>query len=306
MKSELTPPGEIIDVNGRKVHVQRYGKGSPSVVFESGLFDTSFAFAKVQAPLSKLTSTLSYDRAGVGYSEPSNNLNRNRIAMAAELYELLDTIELSYPLVFVGWSAGGIYIREFAHQHPEMVAGMVFIDSAHESGFDRYPEEIAGIIQKAWDELIELFARMSKLTYGEILKEIADSNFWQNWHPDTHQYLKDICRPEFLKYCLQLDSYFDEDTNLGNDALKSLGDIPLVVISRLKSNNPNLNEKQVKLASEIFNVNQSELAGLSTVSRHIKADCGHDIANEKPEIVIEAIRDVIRQLRTESDLLPIS
>ena len=126
------------------------------------------------------------------------------------------------------------------------------------------------------------------------------------WHPDTHKYLEDTARPEVLKYFLKLNSYFDEDTNLGNDALRSLGDIPLVVISRLKGNNPNLNEKQVKLASEIFNINHSELAGLSTISRQIKADCGHDIANEKPEIVIEAIRDIVRQVRTESDLFSIS
>ena len=297
MKNQLSPPGRLINVNGRKVHVQCFGSGSPSVVFESGLFDTSFAFAKVQPQLSTFTKTISYDRAGVGYSESSSNPNRVSAVMASELYELLETLKLHKPVVLVGWSAGGIYIREFAHEHPEMIAGMVFIDSAHESGFDRYPGEIARILQKGWDELIELFNRMSKLTHEELLIEIADSNPWQDWHPDTHKYLEDTCRPEFLKYCLQLGSYFDEDTNLGDDALKSLGDIPLVVISRVKSNNPNLNVKQARRASEIFNVNQSELAGLSTVSRHIKVDCGHDIANEKPEIVIKAIEDVVKQVR---------
>ena len=67
-QTELSPPGELIDVNGRKVHVQRYGKGSPTVVFESGLLSNSLAFAKVQPEIAKITSALSYDRAGMGYS----------------------------------------------------------------------------------------------------------------------------------------------------------------------------------------------------------------------------------------------
>jgi hypothetical protein len=70
-RDELPLPGELINVKGRKVHVQRDGIGSPTVVFESALFGNSLSFARVQPEISKITGTLSYDRAG--YSEPSSN-----------------------------------------------------------------------------------------------------------------------------------------------------------------------------------------------------------------------------------------
>ena len=294
LKKEL-PPGELINVNGRMVHVQRGGIGSPTVVFESALFGNSLSFARVQPEISKITSTLSYDRAGLGYSEPSFNPERTSSVIASELFELLETLGLREPLVLVGWSAGGIYIREFAYLHPEMVAGMVLIDSSHEAQKHRYPEEIALKFSQDDEEDIAHLTRVSNLTREEILKEMADAPPWRNRHPDTHKYFADQVRPETFKYHLQLISYFGKD--MDQEALKSLGDIPLTVISRSNVNFPILNEEQDRLAAEIWHGLQNELANLSTASRQIKVDSGHDIANQKPEIVIEAIKEMIERIR---------
>lgn len=295
--NELPPPGEIINLNGRKVHVQRDGIGSPTVVFESALFGNSLSFARVQPEISKITSTLSYDRAGLGYSEPSPNPERISSVIASELFELLETLDLREPLALVGWSAGGIYIREFAHLHPEMVAGMVFIDSSHEAQKHRYPEEIVLKFSQDDEEEIAHLTRVSKLTREEILKELADAPPWRNRHPDTHKYFADQVRPETFKYHLQLISFFGEDTDQDVEALKSLGDIPLTVISRSNVNYPILNEEQDRLAAEIWHELQNELAELSTTNRQIKVDSGHDIANQKPEVVIEAIKEMIERIR---------
>jgi len=95
---------------------------------------------------------------------------------------------------------------------------------------------------------------------------------------------------------LQLISYFGKDTDQ-EEAPKSLGDIPLTVISRSKVSFPILNEEQDRLAAEIWHGLQNELAELSTTSRQIKVDSGHDIANQKPEIVIEAIKEMVEWIR---------
>jgi pimeloyl-ACP methyl ester carboxylesterase len=298
LKKELPPPGELINVNGRKIHVQRAGIGSPTVVFESALFGNSLSFARVQPEISKITSTLSYDRAGLGYSEPSPNPERVSAVIASELFELLETLDLREPLVLVGWSAGGIYIREFAHLHPEMVAGMVFIDSSHEAQKHRYPEEIAQKFSQDDEEEMAHLTRVSQLTREEILKELADAPPWRNRHPDTHKYFADQVRPETFKHHLQLIAYFGKDTDQ-EDALKSLGDIPLTVISRSNVNFPILNDEQDRLAAEVWHGLQNELAELSTNSRQIKVDSGHDIANQKPGIVIETIKEMIAWMRLE-------
>lgn len=108
MPTELQPPGELIDVNGRKVHVQRMGTGSPIVLFEAGLSTDSLAFYGVQIELSKFTHTISYDRAGMGYSDRSPNPERTSKVFVAELLELVKVLNLTEPLILAGWSAGGI------------------------------------------------------------------------------------------------------------------------------------------------------------------------------------------------------
>ena len=296
LEKELPPPGEIINVNGRKVHVQREGIGAPTVVFESALFGNSLSFARVQPEISKITSTLSYDRAGLGYSEPSPNPERISSVIASELFELLETLDLCEPLVLVGWSAGGIYIREFAHLHPDMVAGMVFIDSSNEAQKHRYPEDVALKFSQDDEEEIAHLTHVSQLTREEILKELGDAPPWRNRHPSTHKYFADQVRPETFKYHIQLLSFFGKDTDQA-EAPKSLSDIPLTIISRSNISFPILNEEQDKMAAEIWHRLQNELAALSTTNRQIKVDSGHDIANQRPEVVIEAIKEMIERIR---------
>lgn len=64
-----TPPGRLIDVGGHKMHINCSGRGSPTVVLESGLWNDSEVWYKVQPEISKLTRGCSYDRAGLGFSE---------------------------------------------------------------------------------------------------------------------------------------------------------------------------------------------------------------------------------------------
>ena len=295
--NKLKPPGELFDVNGRKVHIQRSGKGSPTVLFDSGFFDNSLAFGNVQPQIANLTSTISYDRAGMGYSEKSLNPKRNSKVIVSELFELIMALGLQDPLVFVGWSAGGIYIREFARQHKERIAGMVLIDSASECCEGRYPDDISVILEKNWKDLIGLIYNLSNMTYEEVIKELEVLKPWANTHPDTHKYFMDLARPELFKYCLKLPIFLDEDTNQHNNVLKTIGDFPMAVIYRSKLNTPNLTKEQRAKALKPYHKLQSELARFSTSSWHIKTDCGHDIANERPDIVIKAIEDIVMQVR---------
>ena len=296
--SVLIPPGELINVKGREVHVQRSGTGSPTVVFESGLLADSFAFAKVQPEIAKFASTISYDRAGMGYSEPSSNPERLSAVFVSELFDLLGTIAPHEPVVLIGWSAGGQYILEFASQHPDRVAGMLLIDSSTENELKRFPEDLAQIIQQDRTTFYERLTRLSKMTKVEILNDFGNNPPWQYRHPSTHQYYKDLVRPELIKYFLQILSFWIQEQNQSDSVFRSLGDIPLTVIYAIEDNRPLFNEEQNERVNKIWDDVQSELAGLSTQSRLIRLVSGHDIANEKPEIMIEAIKDIVTQVRS--------
>ena len=297
---ELSPPGDLIDVNGRKVHIQRHGKGSPIVVFESGIYADSFAFSKVQPEIAKITTAISYDRAGMGYSELSSEPKRTSPVIASELFELLEALGINDPLILAGWSAGGIYIREFYRQHPEMVAGLVLIDSVHENQDNRLPEEFKSQLEKNRNAALEFFTKSSKLTHEEILKELGDPPFWQNYPQHVHKYFIDLSRPELFEYLIRIYSFFfSNELTQGDLTPKSLGNLPLVVLFQT-SEDETLSESENKIASEVDTELARELAGLSTESQLIKVDCGHHIALEKPEVVIEAIEKVVEKVRKKT------
>ncbi len=55
-----------VDVGGYKLHVMVAGSGSPAVVFENGLGEPLDTWKTVQPEVAKLTTTISYDRGGLG------------------------------------------------------------------------------------------------------------------------------------------------------------------------------------------------------------------------------------------------
>src|ERR1044072_3236660 len=109
-RNELTAPGELFGVGGRRLHAVIPGeeRGKRPVVLEPGLTAMSSCWAWVQEELSKTTKVLSYDRAGLGWSDPSREPKDAR-SIAKDLHRLLDAANFPRPFVFAGHSMGGIF-----------------------------------------------------------------------------------------------------------------------------------------------------------------------------------------------------
>jgi pimeloyl-ACP methyl ester carboxylesterase len=86
--------------------------------------------------------------------------------------------------------------------------------------------------------------------------------------------------------------------------LDSLGDMPLVVLSRgltQMSTGPGVSAEDVTGFKAAEDAMQAEMAALSTRGKQIIAeDCGHHIHVEQPQLVIHAIREVVEAVRSES------
>lgn len=121
------PPGQLVDVGGYKLHIYCLGTGSPTVVTESGLGGSSPDWSLVQPAVSQSTRICSYDRAGAGWSE-AGPAPRTSEQIAKELHTLLVNAEVPGPYVLVGHSAGGLHIQVYAGQYPDEVAGLVLVD----------------------------------------------------------------------------------------------------------------------------------------------------------------------------------
>ena len=123
------PPGEIYIVNGHKMHMYCTGSGTPTIVLEAGLGDDAIVWGGVQPVLSKTTRVCAYDRTGLGWSDPLPP-PRDADHIAADLHGLLREAKITGPVVLMGHSMGGIYLRDYASRYPENVAGIVFVDSS--------------------------------------------------------------------------------------------------------------------------------------------------------------------------------
>jgi pimeloyl-ACP methyl ester carboxylesterase len=128
----LPAPGQMIDVGGYRLHLYCIGEsteGRPTVILESGLGATSSSWGWIQPSVAKTTRVCAYDRAGMGWSEPSPAA-RDAENIATELHTLLQNAQIPGPYVLAGWSYGGMYVRQYAGQYPDEVVGMVLLDSS--------------------------------------------------------------------------------------------------------------------------------------------------------------------------------
>jgi pimeloyl-ACP methyl ester carboxylesterase len=126
------PPGRFVDVGGHRLHILCTGSGEPTVVLESGLGGAgTVGWSLVQPEVSKFARVCSYDRAGLGYSDPGPSPRTAR-RVVQELRLLLDHSDIRGPLILVGESIGGLYVRVYASEYEQRVAGLVLVDASHE------------------------------------------------------------------------------------------------------------------------------------------------------------------------------
>lgn len=131
------PSGQLVDVGGYRLHIHCLGTGVPTVVTENGLGGSSPDWSLVQPAVSHITRICTYDRAGTGWSEAGPG-PRTSQRISAELHALLTNAGLPGPYVLVGHSAGGMHTQVFAGQYAADVAGLVLVDPTPAQAINRF------------------------------------------------------------------------------------------------------------------------------------------------------------------------
>jgi pimeloyl-ACP methyl ester carboxylesterase len=272
------PPGRLVDVGGYRMHIYCAGQGSPTVILDSGLSDSSLSWYKVQPEVARFIRVCSYDRSGLGWSDPSPR-PRNSQVFAEELHTLLHNAGIPAPFVLVGHSMGGYDVRVFASLYRSEVAGMVLVDASHPDLFTS-PAMRWGLAQ--WRGF--LVSRQRLMPFG-----IPRLMGWCDEGAPQPALRAVECRTSRLTETLaEHDSFARSGDQVR--ATGSLGDMPLAVLS----------EDPDKIFPEDFRAAflkcQDDLARLSTRASHVVAKgSGHQIQKERPDLVIAAIRQVVEQ-----------
>ena len=125
------PPGQFVQVEpARRLHFVCSGSGSPLVLFEVSGFSNSMSFVEARAGLAQRTRVCSYDRTGIGWSDRAPSTIPVSL-LAEDLGKVLDTLSPRAPAILVASSIGGLPAEFVARQHPERVAGLVFLDAGN-------------------------------------------------------------------------------------------------------------------------------------------------------------------------------
>lgn len=279
------PAGKMVSVGPHNVHLNCIGSGRPTVVFESDLDQYgSLSWVPVQRRIGELTRACSYDRAGILWSEPGP-LPRDGETIARELHTALDVAGEEGPYILVGHAFGGAYVRIFAGMYPDDVRGMVLMESSHPEMLSRFAE--AGLVPEIPDRNIRpMVLLLSRLGSPGRYK----GNVY-NLPPEIYDPVQALLPQSSM-------AWFDEKVESTNTLAQAghyeyLGDWPLIVLAT-SGPSPSLGDLGLKL-DELSIEMQRELLLLSKNSEFRSYEIGHYPQLQRPEVVIEAIEDVLER-----------
>ena len=308
-RRRFPPPGRLVRVNERRMHIHVTGEGTPTVVFESGMGASCLSWTLVQLQAAQFTRAVSYDRAGHGWSDLPRE-PRTAQQIAQELHVLLYAAGVPGPYVLVGHSFGGYLNRAFAHMYRNEVVGMVLVDSVHPAEWENPTPKQLRMLEvglryariAAWLARLGLvrfcLARLAQGSPG--LGRAAVSAFGVDTAAAAQRIAGEIRKlpAPILPVVRALWSQPKNFISLGKHvaelpvsaaqaaAASTLGDLPLVVLSGDHLAAP-------------YTDWQRDLAQLSSCGRHVVAsDSGHWIHLDHPELVTGAIREVVATARS--------
>lgn len=305
LKAAYPPPGRLVDVGEYSLHLQCIGTGRPIVLMEAGAGDMGLIWSLVQPEVGKFTTACVYDRAGHGWSDPGPiPFTASRIVQ--DLHMLLMRGAGPGPYVLVGHSLGGAIVRLFLKIYFFDVSGMVLVDSAHEEQLDRLP----AALRDAQERVVR--SNMRQLRLAAILARFGMLALRPSVFPTRPQlspHAAAAVRAVAVSDAKWLEAMQADQQAVGtmlNEVRTAGGSfmygVPLIVLARGR---PDALPPQASVTPDVladaekaWRDMQSELATRSTRGRLVVAEqSGHYIQLDQPNLVIDAIRQVVESVR---------
>lgn len=290
-------PGAFYEIDGAQMHINCTGSGSPTVVLEHAASASYMLWRRVQPELSQITRVCSYDRAGHGWSTTRDE-PRDAKTIVHELHSLLDKAGVKRPFIYVGHSAGGLYVREYAEEYPGELDGVALLEASSPQQINDLPgwrtsweEDKLDRKRTLWKDRLRVWSGWDRLT-GHCHVALSDQD-----KPFSGQYQARECRPGYVD--ADESELPDFDTSSKQAAgLHTFGPIPLLVISRDPSKESADSPEQVA-STQIWQKEQEDSKRLSPKSWRIIANgSGHMIPLDRPDLVVSQLTLLVNDVRT--------
>lgn len=276
----------LVDIGGRHVYLEGHGAGSPAVVLMAGgrssarywsddLNHPATPRSMVLPGVAAFSRVYAYDRPGT-YAEINGEIVPSRSDPVAqprtapdlveELHTLLQAAAIPGPYVLAGHSFGGFCARLYAATYPDEVAGLVLVDA-----------------------------------YSELLQEVMQPEQWQALVQLNRDLGSDVIHP--------IPGYGDAETTgygANNAAVRTavaaspLPPMPLAVLAHgrpFQQSDAAPGFAPGELEGYLLAANRAQAALVPNARFSVATRSGHDVHQDQPELVIEAIRQVVEGVR---------
>jgi pimeloyl-ACP methyl ester carboxylesterase len=298
-----TRAARLVDIGGgQRLNLYCLGSGSPTVILDAGMGDSTISWAMVQPAMAKTTRVCSFDRAGLGFSDAARRAS-TPVNQAEDLHALLGAAGVKPPYVMVGHSLAGMNVRVYADKYRDDVVGMVIVEGSHEDQsaegwalsapgdkekYDQYLRDQHACIDAARQGLVQ-----GTTMFEKCLGDTNDPRF----SPAINQAQATYGATEKWQAAVasERENVFYASADETRKTRTDFGDIPIIVLThspfptRTGESQDERNRKTLSWEGLHLRVAAMSTRGVN----EIVPDAGHYIQYDKPQVVIDAVNQAV-------------
>lgn len=307
-QSEFARPQQMVDIGGRRLNLYCSGSGPVTVVFDAPSGEAGWSWFAVQPAVAKQTRACVYDRAGLGFSDPSDRPGTSANAVD-DLHQLLLKAAIAPPYLMVGNSYGGANVQLYAYRFPQQVTGLVLVEAQHEDESARLDAASKGKLKQMYamqDQMEQACLAQAEQGFApgsEMLANCTGGVQAMYGRQLAAAKLAVEMSPRHWRAARSENTHFEIGDAQLRAERRSFGDLPLMVLSRGVSPYAIPGKPQSALNKAMEAENQAihqELAALSTRGKlRVVKGAAHVIQTDQPEAVVDAIAAVLSQIHNQ-------
>jgi pimeloyl-ACP methyl ester carboxylesterase len=299
-----TRPVRLVDIGGgQRLNLYCVGSGSPAVILDAGMGDSTISWAMVQPVIAKTTRVCSFDRAGLGFSDAARRPG-TPVNQSEDLHALLRAAGVKPPYVMVGHSLAGMNVRVFADRYRDEVTGMIIVDGSHEDQskegwalgapgdkekYDQYLKDQHACVDAARQGLV----KGTKL-FDTCLGDTNDPRYSAAINQAQEAY--GVTEKWQAAVASERENVFYASADETRKTRSDFGDMPIIVLThspfptRTGESQDERNRKTLSWEGLHLRVAAMSTRGVN----EIVPDAGHYIQYDKPQVVIDAVNQAVR------------
>jgi pimeloyl-ACP methyl ester carboxylesterase len=291
-QDDSPPLGTLYDVeDGRRLMLHHAGTGTPAVVIEAGAGSFGLDYLNIFELCAQRTTSVLYDRAGSGWSDPVQG-SRSAREIVTDLHNALGLAGIHGPYLLVGHSLGGLLVRAFAQYFPDDVVGLVLLDPSAE-----------GIpLPEAGDEVV-VHAMLEELRRNPGIARQWYPTLFEEWERMPAQ----VRDPLIARHLDRMTAGLSDMQNARRiqDEVSNgpaLPDVPITVLTGMEIDPmPGMSDENKRAFNQIkLNAHAAFVGSVPQGEHRVLEDAGHLFYAQRPDVVVDAVFDIIDRLDRHS------